>query len=96
MKIHSFVNSAGISRISPALNVRMKQVLTEVDSKELIIKKLRDDLDQAEVAIAESQKRENRLEDQLDLAKREVRRMRNELLQISGKFYYVNKDHVFD
>ena len=74
----------------------MKQVLTEVDSKKSIIKKLRDDLDQAEVAIAESQTRENRLEDQLDLAKREVRRMRNELLQISGKFYDVSKDHVFD
>ena len=74
----------------------MKQVLTEVDAKKSIIKKLRDDLDQAEVAIAESQKRENRLEDQLDLAKREVRRMRNELLQISGKFYDTNKNNFVD
>ena len=69
-----------------SFNLRMRQILSEVDAKKSMIKKLKEDLDKAEMKIIESQGRESRLENQLDIAKREVRKMRNELVQVPGMF----------
>ena len=69
----------------------MRQVLSEVEAKKSMIKKLREDLGRAEISIIQSQGRESQLQDKLDIAKREVTKMRKELLQVSGNFYiFVN------
>ena len=65
---------------------RMKQVLSEVDAKKSMIKKLKEDLGRAEMIIIQLQGRESQLQEKLDSTKREVKKMRNELLQVSGNY----------
>ena len=65
----------------------MRQILGEMDAKKSMMRKLREDLDNAEMTLIQSKGRESRLEDQLDVAKREVKKIRHELNQTAGKYF---------
>ena len=65
----------------------MRQILGEMDAKKSMMRKLREDLDNAEMTLIQSKGRELRLEDQLDVAKREVKKIRHELKQTAGKYF---------
>ena len=65
--------------------LRLEQALNEISSKNSMVNKLKEDLDGAEVTLMQAKGRESRLEDQLDLARREIKKIKQELHNTAGK-----------
>lgn len=64
----------------------MDQIINEIDSKKSMVKMLREDLTKTEATLMKTQGRESELEDQLDVAKKEVKKLTLELNKSTGDF----------
>ena len=63
----------------------MDQARGEIDTKQRTIQSLREKLDSADAELIQSQAKERQLEDQLENAKRDLKKARNESNQGRGK-----------
>ena len=63
----------------------MDQACGEIDTKQRTIQSLRDKLDVADTDLIQSQTKQRQLEDQLENAKRDLKKARNESNQGRGK-----------
>ena len=62
----------------------MQQMLGELDARKSMIKKLRNDLEHAEMTLKQSRGRESLLEDELVAAEGEIKKIGDELNHVSG------------
>ena len=62
----------------------MRKVLCEIEAKNSLVKKLKEDLAKAEVTLMETQRRESEMEDHLETANREVKQLTLESSKYKG------------
>ena len=67
-----------------ALSNRLQNALDEIDAKKAAIEKLKEDVKSAEENLMQSQENESQWKDQLEVAKKEVKKLSQKLCHISG------------
>lgn len=64
---------------------RLQEALRETDAKRSMVRALKENLNKTELTLMQSRERESQLEDQLNNAQREMKKISQELNQVAGR-----------
>eukprot|EP00795_Rhopilema_esculentum_P013236 gene13236-4062_t len=77
-----------------SLNTRVEQAQDEINARKAVIKKLQADLDHAQMTLTESQVKETHLQEELEAAKRQLKKATNEHHRAIGVIEHEREQHL--